>query len=122
MSDPAEQQPVDQAAELEAATAQAIEACNGDLLATVKALIVANGLLEQELAEIYAKASHGFLRGRRVAEAQGLIVRYGLRRGAHSGTSTTRSGMNPAAFSKTPPPREYPRGLQTMRVVPSPTT
>ncbi|MBB4377335.1 hypothetical protein [Bradyrhizobium sp. SBR1B] len=27
---------------------------------------LANSLLEQELADVYAKASHGFLRGRRV--------------------------------------------------------
>lgn len=66
MADPVEQQPVDEAAELEIAAAQAIEACGGDMLATIKALIVANGMLEQELADVYAKASHGFLRGRRV--------------------------------------------------------
>lgn len=66
MADPAEQQPVDEAAELEVATAQAIEACGGDMLATIKALIVANSMLEQELADVFAKASHGFLRGRRV--------------------------------------------------------
>ena len=34
--------------------------------ATVIALIVANNMLEQELGEVYAKASKGFLRGRRV--------------------------------------------------------
>ena len=66
MSDPAEQQPVDEAAELEIAAAQAIEVCGGDMLATVKALIVANSLLEQELSEVYARASRGFLRSRRV--------------------------------------------------------
>lgn len=33
---------------------------------TIKALIVANSLLEAELSEVYAKASHGFLRGRRL--------------------------------------------------------
>lgn len=36
------------------------------MLATIKALIVANSMLEQELADVYAKASRGFLRGRRV--------------------------------------------------------
>jgi hypothetical protein len=65
MADPAER-PVDEAAELEAAVGQAIEACGGDAIATVRALIVANAMLEQEMAELYAKASHGFLRGRRV--------------------------------------------------------
>lgn len=66
MADPVEQQPVDEAAEMDVAAAQAIEACGGDLMQTIKALIVANGMLEQELADVYAKASHGFLRGRRV--------------------------------------------------------
>jgi hypothetical protein len=32
--------------------------------------------LEQELADVYAKASHGFLRGRRVAPAQGKLDLY----------------------------------------------
>ncbi|TWI70422.1 hypothetical protein IQ16_03595 [Bradyrhizobium huanghuaihaiense] len=67
MAAPVEQQPVDEAAELEIAAAQAIEACGGDLVQTIKALIVANGMLEQELSDVYAKASRGFLRGRRVA-------------------------------------------------------
>ncbi|WLA74189.1 hypothetical protein QIH77_02835 [Bradyrhizobium diazoefficiens] len=66
MAAPVEQQPVDEAAELEVAAAQAVEACGGDMLATIKALIVANSLLEQDLEEVYARASHGFLRGRRV--------------------------------------------------------
>ena len=66
MADPVEQQPVDESDELEIAAAQAIEACGGDLMQTITALIVANGMLEQELADVYAKASHGFLRGRRV--------------------------------------------------------
>ena len=66
MADPAEQSPIDEAAELQAAADQAIEACGGDPVATIKALIVANSMLETELAEVYAKASHGFIRGRRV--------------------------------------------------------
>nr|WP_225643172.1 hypothetical protein [Bradyrhizobium australafricanum] len=49
MSDPAEQQPVDEAAELEAAVRQAIEACGGDPVDAVRALIVMNSALEQEL-------------------------------------------------------------------------
>jgi hypothetical protein len=68
MAEPVEQQPVvDEAAELEAAVRQAIAACGGDPVDAVRALIVANGMLEQELADVYAKASKGFLRGRRVA-------------------------------------------------------
>ncbi|OSJ32570.1 hypothetical protein BSZ19_18645 [Bradyrhizobium japonicum] len=70
MADPAEQQPVDQAAELEAAVREAIEACGGDPVDAVRALIVANAMLEEELADVYAKASHGFLRGRRVQKRE----------------------------------------------------
>jgi hypothetical protein len=32
----------------------------------VRSLIVMNSALEQELADVYAKASHGFLRGRKL--------------------------------------------------------
>lgn len=67
MADPAEQQlPVDEAAELEAAVRQAIEACGGDPVDAVRALIVMNSALERELRDVYAKASHGFLRGRKL--------------------------------------------------------
>jgi hypothetical protein len=65
MPEPAAEQPVAAAADLEAAADQAIEACGGDLRATIIALIVANSMLEQ-LSDVYAKASRGFLRGRRV--------------------------------------------------------
>lgn len=50
---------------LEIATDRAIAACEGDLRATVQALIVANGLLEAELNDVYAAASKGYARGRR---------------------------------------------------------
>lgn len=46
----------DDAESLEAAVAQAIEACDGDLRATIRALIVANDYLE-------AQISHGYRRG-----------------------------------------------------------
>jgi hypothetical protein len=49
---------------LEAATDQAIAACGGDLRATVQALIIANGLLEAELNDVYAATSKGYARGR----------------------------------------------------------
>ena len=49
---------------LEASVDQAIAACGGDVRATVQALIVANGLLEAELREVYAATSKGFARGR----------------------------------------------------------
>jgi hypothetical protein len=48
---------------LEIATDEAIAACDGDLRATVQALIVANGLLEAELIDVYAAVSKGFARG-----------------------------------------------------------
>jgi hypothetical protein len=68
MPDPAPQPAVDEAAELEAAAAEAIGACGGDMLQNIKALIVANAMLERDLAEVYASAtSKGFLRGRRLA-------------------------------------------------------
>nr|WP_245313349.1 hypothetical protein [Bradyrhizobium sp.] len=59
---------VDEAVELEAAVGQAIKTCGGDPVAAVRALLVLNGMLEEELKQVYAKASHGFLRGRRVAK------------------------------------------------------
>jgi hypothetical protein len=46
----------DESDSLEAAVAQAIEACDGDLRATIRALIVANEFLE-------AQISHGYRRG-----------------------------------------------------------
>lgn len=60
-----DEQSPDPATELDAAVEHAIEACDGDLLTTVRALIVANDMLERELRDVYAKASHGY-RGRRV--------------------------------------------------------
>ena len=65
MAAPVEQQPV-ATADLDAAVAQAIEACGGNPVDAVRALIVANSMLEQELADVYAKASKGFLSGRKV--------------------------------------------------------
>lgn len=45
-----------EAESLEVAVAQAIEACDGDLRATIRALIVANDFLESQI-------SHGYRRG-----------------------------------------------------------
>jgi hypothetical protein len=45
-----------EAERLEVAVAQAIEACRGDLRATIRALIVANEFLETQI-------SHGYRRG-----------------------------------------------------------
>ncbi|HLZ00634.1 MAG TPA: hypothetical protein VKR55_00635 [Bradyrhizobium sp.] len=49
---------------LEVATDQVIAACDGDVRAAVRALIVAKGLLEAELAEVHAATSRGYARGR----------------------------------------------------------
>ena len=50
--------------ELEAAVEQAIAACEGDLRATIRALIVANQYLESEVAELMKAVSHAYARGR----------------------------------------------------------
>jgi hypothetical protein len=49
---------------LDAAADQVIAACDGDVRAAVRALIVAQGLLEAELRDVYAATSTGFARGR----------------------------------------------------------
>jgi hypothetical protein len=50
--------------ELEAAVDEAIAACDGDLRATIRALIVANNFLESEVSELMKAVSHAFARGR----------------------------------------------------------
>ncbi|WP_213775268.1 hypothetical protein [Bradyrhizobium sp. dw_78] len=49
---------------LEAAVDQAIEACDGDMRSTIRALIVANEYLETEVDELMKAVSHAFVRGR----------------------------------------------------------
>ena len=49
---------------LEAAVDQAIAACGGDVRATVRALILANNYLEDEVAELMKAVSHAYARGR----------------------------------------------------------
>ncbi|MEH6950715.1 hypothetical protein V4R08_05120 [Nitrobacter sp. NHB1] len=45
---------------LEAAVAQAIEACDGDLRATIRALLVANEFLEAQISQGYRRGvRHG---------------------------------------------------------------
>ena len=51
-------------AALEAAVEQAIAACGGDMRATIRALIVANNYLEDEVAELMKAVSHAYARGR----------------------------------------------------------
>lgn len=50
--------------ELEAAVDQAIIACGGDLRATIRALILANNYLENEVAELMKAVSRAYARGR----------------------------------------------------------
>jgi hypothetical protein len=54
----------DKDGELDAAIDQAIAACDGDLRATIGALIVANNYLEVEVEELMKAVSHAFTRGR----------------------------------------------------------
>jgi methylaspartate ammonia-lyase len=61
----AEAQAEDEPYAVEIAVNQAIAACEGDLRATIRALIIANDLLEEELAEIIdLYCSSGFHRGK----------------------------------------------------------
>ncbi|WP_407156573.1 hypothetical protein [Bradyrhizobium sp. STM 3557] len=57
-------QPNEQDAGLETAVDQAIAVCDGDPLAAVRALIVANNLLEAEIADLKKAVSHAYMRGR----------------------------------------------------------
>ena len=50
--------------ELEVAIDQAIDACEGDMRATIRALIVANNYLESEVSELMKAVSHAYVRGR----------------------------------------------------------
>ena len=50
--------------ELEAAVDDAIAACDGNLRATIRALIVANNYLECEVSELMKAVSHAYTRGR----------------------------------------------------------
>jgi hypothetical protein len=49
---------------LEAAVDQAIAVCDGDPRAIVRALIVANNVLECEIADLKKAVSHAYMRGR----------------------------------------------------------
>jgi hypothetical protein len=52
------------AEELETAIDQAIAACDGDMRAAIRALIVANNYLESEVGELMKAVSHAYVRGR----------------------------------------------------------
>ncbi len=50
--------------DLDLAVDQAIAACDGDLRATIRALIIANNFLESEVSELMKAVSHAYARGR----------------------------------------------------------
>jgi hypothetical protein len=50
--------------ELEAEVDEAIATCDGDLRATIRALIVTNKYLECEVSELMKAVSHAYMRGR----------------------------------------------------------
>jgi len=57
--------PVEEPYAIEIAVNQAIAACDGDLRATIRALIIANSLIEEELAHVIDFwCSSGFARGK----------------------------------------------------------
>jgi hypothetical protein len=57
-------QPNEQDDGLEAAVDQARAVCDGDPRSAVRALIIANNLLESEIAELRKAVSHAYTRGR----------------------------------------------------------
>ena len=57
-------QPDEQDDGLEATVDQAIAVCDGDMRATIRALIVANNYLESEVSELMKAVSHAYVRGR----------------------------------------------------------
>ena len=57
---PADPTPLQEPDPLDAAADQVIAACDGDVRAAVRALIVAKGLLEAELNDVYATTSKGY--------------------------------------------------------------
>jgi hypothetical protein len=64
LSESAAPNPEADADRLEAAADEAITACGGDPRDAVKALIVANEFLEQEVSELMKAVSHAYVRGR----------------------------------------------------------
>ena len=60
----ADPKPLSEPDPLDVAADQVIAACDGDIHAAVRALIVAKGLLEAELNDVYAASSRGYARGR----------------------------------------------------------
>lgn len=57
--------------ELEATVQAAINACDGDLRATIRALVIANAFLEDELAQAVPAVSYGYSKGRHARRRAG---------------------------------------------------
>jgi hypothetical protein len=55
--------PQSDAEQLEAVTNEAVAACDGDVRAALKAMIVANAYLESELSALQTAVSKGYARG-----------------------------------------------------------
>jgi hypothetical protein len=64
MSESSAPNPQSDAEQLEAATNEAIAACDGDVRAALKAMIVANEYLESEVCELMQAVSYAYVRGR----------------------------------------------------------
>lgn len=64
MAEAAKKREPDEAAlALERAVDEAVKACDGDAWAAVRALLVANAALEDEVARLSARVSTGYARG-----------------------------------------------------------
>ena len=61
---PSSQSDIEEDDGLEASVDQAIAACDGDVRATIRALIVANEYLESEVGELMKAVSQAYARGR----------------------------------------------------------
>lgn len=57
--------------ELEATVQAAIDACDGDLRATIRALVIANAFLEDELAQTVPAVSYCYGKGRHARKRAG---------------------------------------------------
>jgi len=73
--------PNEQDDELEAAVEQAIAVCDGDPRAAIRALIVANSLLESEIADLRKAVSHAYTPALCLSEIKSGHIRDAIRRG-----------------------------------------
>lgn len=64
MTDAAHDLRNDEAITLDAAAEALVEACEGDAMAAVRALVASNAELEREVARLSGKVSNGYTRGR----------------------------------------------------------